>query len=46
MKFTTADEPSAERMSEAVATPSAANAAAPRTTARISEPIALGNGVP
>ena len=46
MKLTTADDPSLERMSDAVATPSAANATAPTITARTSEPIALGNGVP
>ncbi len=46
MKFTTADEPSPERMSDAVATPIAAKAAAPNTTASASEPIACGNGVP
>ena len=45
MKLTTADEPSAERMKVEVATPSAANAAAPITTAAASDATSLGNGV-
>ena len=41
-----AEEPSAEWISDAAATPSPANAAAPITIASTSEPSACGNGVP
>src|SRR5262249_60806774 len=46
MKWTTADDPSAARMSAAVATPRAANDTAPITTAAASDPAAFGRGVP
>src|SRR5205823_7093157 len=46
MKLTTADEPSAERITDAVAVPSAAKTAAPITTAATNEPASDGNGVP
>ena len=45
MKLTTAEAPSCERIIDAVATPSAANTAAPITTAAASEATSLGNGV-
>jgi hypothetical protein len=46
MKLTTAEEPSAERITEAVAVPSAANTAAPMTMVATNEPMSEGNGVP
>jgi hypothetical protein len=46
MKLTTADEPSAERIMDAVAVPRAANAAAPIRRVATTEPTSEGNGVP
>ena len=46
MALTTAEEPSAERMTEAVAVPSAAKTAAPITIAATNETESEGNGVP
>ncbi len=46
MKLTTADDPSAERITDAVAVPSAAKTAAPITIVTTNEPMAEGNGVP
>ena len=43
--MTTADAPSCERITAAVATPSAANTAEPTTTVAAIEPTSLGNGV-